>query len=235
MTDYSETLKNIDAGRVLDIATGSGYFLDLVLQNVNSYTEAVGIDFKESIAEVFAGTFKENRRVSFKVMDATKMEFADASFDTVCISNSLHHLADPMVVLTEMKRVLKPGGWFIISEMYQDGQQAETQKTHVLLHHWLAAVDTLNNVVHNETYRRQQFLAFADELGLKKVKTCDIADLSEDPLDPQIAVEYGPIIDRYIQRAEGHPDLQEFGETMRERLKTIGYHNASNLLLLAKK
>lgn len=235
MDDYAEIFKDIDAGRVLDVGTGNGYFLELLLKDVKSYSEAVGVDMKEAAAEGFNGTFKENDRVSFKVMDAAHLDFPDESFDTVCISHSLHHLADPTVILSEMKRVLFPGGWFIINEMYRDGEQSETQQTHILLHHWLAAVDTLNHIIHNETYKREELVGFANRIGLNDIRTFDIAGVADDPHDPETVNELTAVIDRYIQRAEGRPDLQEFGGTMRARLGAIGFHSASVLLLLAKK
>jgi SAM-dependent methyltransferase len=235
MKSSQELFGGMDGGKILDIATGNGYFLEFLLQGIKSYDEAVGVDFKKTAGAPFAETFKEKPKVRFAVMDAAALDFADASFDTVSISHSLHHLADPNAILKEMLRVLKPGGNFIINEMYRDGHQTETQQTHILLHHWLAAIDTLNGVVHNETYSRQQLLQFAEGLGLRQIETFDMVDLAEDPLAPEILADYAPVIERYIQRAEGHPELQAYGETMRQRLKVIGFHGASTLLIKATK
>jgi SAM-dependent methyltransferase len=235
MTNYNELFASLEAGRVLDVASGNGYFLEVLLQGAKSYTEAVGVDKKEAAAAAFAETFKENQRVKFAVMDAAHLDFADNSFDTVCVSNSLHHLEQPTAILDEMKRVIRPGGRFILNEMYADGSQSETQKTHVLLHHWMAQIDMFNAVFHRETYGRQQLVDFAADLGLKHIETYDIADLSEDPKSPEVFSELDPVIDRYIQRAEGHPDLQDAGEKIRQRLRSVGFHSATSLLLLAQK
>lgn len=43
-------------------------------------------------------------------MDATKMDFEDASFDFVYSFNVFEHLPEPVQVLSEIKRILKPGG-----------------------------------------------------------------------------------------------------------------------------
>ena len=64
-----------------------------------------------------------------------------------------------------MGRVCKPGGQFIISEMYRDGQ-TETQQTHVALHHWWAAVDTAEGILHHETYTRQELVEITEKIGL---------------------------------------------------------------------
>jgi SAM-dependent methyltransferase len=235
MTIYNDAFKDLDAGCVLDVATGAGAFLDELLKDVKSYTEAVGIDKKETLADAFSKTFKDNERVRFQPMDAVRLDFADASFDTVCISYSLHHLEQPEITLGEMKRVLKPGGTFIINEMYPNGNQAETQMTHTLLHHWFARIDTVNNVYHRETYTREQIIALFGGLGLHDLQYFDFSDLSDDPKSSEVGDELFPIIDRYIERANGHPELQEAGEKIRERIKEIGFHSATTLLLVARK
>ena len=48
----------------------------------------------------------------FEQGDATKMAFADGSFDVVMSSLFLCQDFDPVVVVSEIRRVLKPGGRF---------------------------------------------------------------------------------------------------------------------------
>jgi ubiquinone/menaquinone biosynthesis C-methylase UbiE len=47
--------------------------------------------------------------------DATSLEFADASFDTVVSFETIEHLTDVAAYLDEVCRVLKPGGSFLVS------------------------------------------------------------------------------------------------------------------------
>jgi hypothetical protein len=47
--------------------------------------------------------------------------------------------------------------------------------------------------------------------------------------------ELGPVFERYIQRAEGHPDLQKRGEELRKRVEQIGFHSATTLTMIAQK
>jgi ubiquinone/menaquinone biosynthesis C-methylase UbiE len=233
MPTPKEILGHISGGRVLDVATGSGGFIHFLLDGLKDYSEIIGVDNNERAAAAFAETFQENPNINFQKMDAAQLDFDDASFDMVCISNSLHHL-DPEPVLSEMKRVLRSGGCLLVSEMYCDGQ-TETQMTHVLLHHWWAAVDTVNGIVHRETYQRRELVEMVTCLGLENEAVYDLSELGENPKNPAILAELNPVFERYIQRAEGYPDLQRRGEELRKRVAEIGFHSATMLMVIGRK
>lgn len=95
--------------KVLDIGCGTGEFSTLYKNH--DYT---GIDISSRYIE-FA---KKHHKGKFAVMDATTLQFPDQSFDYVLIMAILHHLSDQDVakVLSEAKRVLKPGGKVLIME-----------------------------------------------------------------------------------------------------------------------
>lgn len=88
-------LNTYSAGRVLDVATGRGGFAGEFIQHVKEFDELVGIDSVDRNAEAFARAFESQPRVSFGCMDAARLDFPDASFDTVCMAYSLHHMAEP--------------------------------------------------------------------------------------------------------------------------------------------
>ena len=231
--DAKDLTGHISGGKVLDVATGSGGFIHFLVEGLKDYEEIIGIDTKEGIEEVFDEQFGD-KPICYKKMDAAKMEFADESFDTVCISNSLHHMPDLSGTLNEMLRVLKPGGHLILLEMYCDNQ-AETQMTHVQLHHWWGAVDRSQGISHNETFRHKEIVEMVAGLGLGEMRVHALSELSENPHDPAILAEINPVIDRYIQRAEGHPELQERGEELRQRLEQVGFDGAASLLIIGRK
>jgi ubiquinone/menaquinone biosynthesis C-methylase UbiE len=234
MPTPQDILGNLSVERVLDVATGGGGFIHFLLEGLNDYAEIIGVDSNERAEAAFDEAFKDKSNIHFQIMDASQLDFNPDSFDLVCISNSLHHFDDPLLVLREMERVLRPGGYLLVSEMYCDGQ-TETQMTHVYLHHWWAAVDTVNGVVHHETYQRDQLVELVSSLGLKKTALYDLSDTSDDPKNPEISAELNPVFERYIQRAVGHPDLQARGEELRQRVAEIGFHSASTLVMIGKK
>ena len=61
-------------------------------------------------AMVEAGEIPEARYVGVMQGDATKLPFADASFDRVITSEVLEHIQDDVAAVRELLRVLKPGG-----------------------------------------------------------------------------------------------------------------------------
>ena len=52
--------------------------------------------------------------VTLKVMDATSMDFADNEFDKAVATYTISAVPDPVAVLREMRRVVKPGGELVI-------------------------------------------------------------------------------------------------------------------------
>jgi SAM-dependent methyltransferase len=231
-----ESLSNINAGRILDVATGNGGFITFLLDNIKGFTEITGIDLSERPLEAARKNFLQEN-IQFLQMDATCIDFADDYFDTVSISNSLHHMQDLSAVLSEMKRVCKPDGCFLISEMYRD-DQTETQLTHVALHHWWAAVDSAEGILHRETYTRQEIFDIVEKLGLRSLNYFDLKDLSVNPRDPELIQDLDGIIDRYLQRIHalpGHDGLLHSGEQLRQRVHAVGFHGATTLFAMGRK
>ena len=236
MEEWKNILQGIPRGKVLDVATGTGGFVHFLLDALKEYDEIVGIDTSERSAAVFVEAFKDRPNIRFAKMDAAQMDFPEAAFDMVCIANSLHHMADLGRVLAEMLRVLKPGGYFIVAEMYRNGQ-TETQLTHVYLHHWWAAVDTSQGITHGETYTRQQIVDVVNGLGLRGVTYHDLCDLSGDPKQPEAVKELNNAIDRYIERSRGasnEAELKQRGEELRQRVQDVGFHSATTLLAIGE-
>jgi len=172
--------------------------------------------------------------VSFEVMDGHGLKFARSSWDTVAISNSLHHFEDPRPVLDEMWRVLKPGGAFIVFEMYRD-RQSPAQVTHVWLHHWAADLDRSQGIVHRHTYRRTDLVDLVRGLSLDPVRTAEISDTVADPKDEATMAWHESLIERQLDRAGGDRRLVRSGERVRQRLRDVGIQGATELLFVGRK
>ncbi|MGE3643210.1 MAG: class I SAM-dependent methyltransferase [Beijerinckiaceae bacterium] len=113
-------------GAALDVGCGEGKFTRSL---TDIYSKVGGIDVKQKVIDrAKAAASAEGKDVDFMVASAEDMPFADASFDTVVISNSLHHFPDPRKGLAEAARVLAPGGILYVMEPVASGHYHEATK-----------------------------------------------------------------------------------------------------------
>jgi ubiquinone/menaquinone biosynthesis C-methylase UbiE len=82
-----------------------------------------GIDLSDEM--IVRGQDKARRagvadRASFRQGAAQQIPFPDASLDLVVSTLSLHHWSDPVAVLDEIARVLRPRGSFLIFDLRRD-------------------------------------------------------------------------------------------------------------------
>ncbi len=96
--------------RILDIAAGTGTSSAAIAK---SGATVIAFDFS-------AGMIDEGRKrhpdLEFVQGDAQQLPFGDDEFDAVTISFGLRNVEDPKLALSEMYRVLKPGGRLVICE-----------------------------------------------------------------------------------------------------------------------
>jgi ubiquinone/menaquinone biosynthesis C-methylase UbiE len=71
-------------------------------------------------AESLAHRSGVGNRIAFRKGDAVQIPFPDASLDLVVSTLSLHHWSEPIAVLDELGRVLRPGGAFLIADLRRD-------------------------------------------------------------------------------------------------------------------
>jgi len=236
MKILKEKLSDLSGGRVLDVGTGVGDFVNLLTTYLKDYSEVIGIDTSEKAVEAARKNFdKENIR--FMVMDACDMNFEDESFDTVCISNSLHHLPEPKKILDEMKRVLKPGGRFIICEMFCDNQN-EKQLNHVAWHHWAAEVNRIMGGYHESTYKKEDILETANSLSLSKVDSFEFNYPDDEESNEEELKAFLTHFDELAEKIKDHEDyarLYEEKERFKKSILDIGMSSATELFVTGTK
>jgi len=231
MNLIEKKLAKLSGGKILDVATGDGGFIRKLIEAFEDYKEVIGIDITDKDFEK-AGKNFEKDRVNFATMDAANLlSINDNSFDTVSICAGFHHLPDIQAVVDEMKRVLRPGGLFIVREMFCDNQ-SEKQLSHVDLHHWVAKIDRLQGISHNPTLTKQGIIDIIDGLGLKAYETGEYVCRDCDPeKDGKMQRELEEI-DKDLAKAEGYPEYEELkveGEQIRQRILKNGYACATML------
>src|SRR5260370_41802117 len=94
------------AGSALDVACGSGKLTAKLARIAGPRGRVVGLDFSPQMLEVARG---DHPGIEFIEGDALDLPFDDASFDASTIAFGLRNLADPVMGLREMLRVVRPG------------------------------------------------------------------------------------------------------------------------------
>ena len=173
-----EKLKDLEGGRILDVATSHGDFIRFLTETFVNHIEAIGIDMDQErlkIAQESPGS-----EILYNPMNAEKLLFEDSYFDTVSMRNSMHHLTDIDKVLSEMKRVLKPKGLFILGEIFQD-PKTKKPNSHRHWHHWRAKVDRLLGESHNETFTKVESISIFNKLEFEEYEMFEQFDDTSDP------------------------------------------------------
>lgn len=105
---------------VLDCATGTGDLALSFAQKVGKQGRVVGTDFNaDMLSFAPAKSAKAGVDITWEVADAMALPYADATFDVASISFGIRNVDDPVVALSEMARVVKPGGRVVVLEFGQ--------------------------------------------------------------------------------------------------------------------
>lgn len=100
-------LVDVRPGKLLEVGCGSGQFLDR-MRRAGWKVEGVEID---SHAAEYA---RKKYGVPVHVGSLESVQYPDNTFDAVTMNHVIEHVYDPVALLQECRRVLKPGGRMVI-------------------------------------------------------------------------------------------------------------------------
>ena len=122
ITALGEAIK----GSVLDVACGPGILSAAIAKTAR---EVVAFDLTPGMLKKAAQRCDEAGvdNVSFREGNASELPFADAAFDAVVTRLSVHHFNQPDRVMSEIFRVLRRGGRFVIADVISSEVPAESE------------------------------------------------------------------------------------------------------------
>ena len=104
---------------VLEIGFGNGHTAPLLIQQADALTYT-GIEIAQTMvaeATVFNQNLIDAGQTTFHLAPAEAMPFGDATFDAALAVNVIYFWSDAVRALTEICRVLRPGGLSIVASM----------------------------------------------------------------------------------------------------------------------
>ena len=126
--------------RLLDIGCGTGDLSIKIAKKASKEIEITGLDYSESMLEIAKNKAQKagvSGRINFISSDASKLPFEDNYFDCAAISFAFRNLTynNPLCKphLTEVLRVLKPGGRYVIVESSQPENRIIREIDHLYL------------------------------------------------------------------------------------------------------
>jgi len=103
--------------RIIDVATGTG---DLAIEAVKLCPSKItGIDISEKMLELGRQKIKSGNLenvIEFVKCDSENICYEDNTFDSAIVAFGVRNFQDPLKGLSEMRRVIRPGGMVVVLE-----------------------------------------------------------------------------------------------------------------------
>ena len=120
----------VNGARVLEVSSGRGGGAAYVAQTFTPH-EYVGLDVSSQNVEACTDVYREIDNLRFVEGTAEALPFADASFDAVVNVEASRAYGDLNAFLREVRRVLRPDGSFLLTDM-RYAEDVEELRTRVM-------------------------------------------------------------------------------------------------------
>ena len=144
--------------KILEVGTGTGILIPFLLKAVGPTGHVTAIDYAEKMVEICKAKYAHLPNINIMVQQAEKLPFSPESFDAITCFGLFPHLENKKEALSQMNRVLKPGGKLIIAHALSS--------TEIKSHHQNASSAVAQDVLPEETTMKQ-LLERAGFTGIK--------------------------------------------------------------------
>jgi len=146
-------LPSLNQGNLLDVGCGDGDFV-LAMQDYGWRTQ--GVDLDPAAVE-----FARQRGADVRLGLLSEQHYESDTFDCIVMSHAIEHVADPVGILRECYRILKPGGRLVLATPNIDGQFHGKFRQHWVhldppRHLYLFGPRTLSEAVRRAGFQKQR-------------------------------------------------------------------------------
>lgn len=144
--------------KVADVGCGAGH---TALAFAGVAAEVVAIDLSAEMLGAAASLAAERglQNITFRLGDAEAIPAADGEFDLVVSRYSAHHWPQPQQALAEIRRILKPGGRFILDDIISWDEPT--------IDSYLQTIEVLRDPSHVRDHSAAQWIAMMEACGFK--------------------------------------------------------------------
>ncbi|MHC4455479.1 MAG: class I SAM-dependent methyltransferase [Planctomycetota bacterium] len=137
------------SGNILDVACGRGGTTKYLL-NYYPHRNVYGINISENQIEAARANAPG---CTFSVMDATNLEFEDASFDNIICVESAFHFNTREKFFREACRILKPGGYLVLTDILMN-IEAERRRKFRTVKNYVKSLNEYSNILYRAGFRK---------------------------------------------------------------------------------
>ncbi|AIY40685.1 SAM-dependent methyltransferase YafE (UbiE-like protein) [Collimonas arenae] len=160
LQQLAEYAKPFRQGKALDVGCGAGHAAFAIAPHIGT---VIAYDLSEEMLAVVqdAAADRDLKNLYVQQGSADQLPFADATFDLVCTRYSAHHWKSLPQALTEMSRVLKPGGKCIVIDT--------ASPEDILTDTYFQSIELLRDTSHVRNRSMSVWRQLLDEAGLRRV------------------------------------------------------------------
>lgn len=183
---------DLSGASVLDLGCGIGGY-DRVLVETLGADRVTGIDIDAAsvtVAHAMARACGLSTRLDFRVVAPGPLPFAEGAFDIAYSKDSIVDIPDKSAVLSEMHRVVKPGGHVVISDWFRSTAPYTDE-----MRAWATTGD--------ETYEMdtiENAAAYLAEAGFEDIRMDDRNDWFRDLARDEYERLKGPLFETYVEK-----------------------------------